>query len=84
MQAAVAEPPALVRQLTQPRSQRGVVGTPAQVADHAPVRGDDAARPPLAHLEALPEMRDRLTPGGGRHNFASSSFSPALSSIASA
>jgi hypothetical protein len=47
MQAAVAEPPALVRQFTQPRSQRGVVGTPAQVADHAPVRGDDAARPPL-------------------------------------
>ena len=43
------------------------------------------ARPPLAHLVLAPQMGDRLPPGGGRHHFfASRSFSPALSSIASA
>ena len=85
MQTAIAEAPALVGQFPQPRPERRVVRTPAPVADRAPVRGDDPARPPLAHLEALLEMLDRLPPGGGRHHFfASSSFSPALSSIASA
>ena len=69
MQPAIAEPPALLRQLAQPRPERGVVGPPAAIADRAPVRGDDAARPPLAHLEARLEMRDRLPPGGGRYHF---------------
>ena len=85
MQPAIAEPPAQIRQLPQPRPERGVVRPPAAIADRAPVRDDDAARPPLAHLEAGLETRDRLPPGGGRHHFfAKSSFSPALSSIASA
>jgi hypothetical protein len=69
MQAAIAEAPVQIGQLAQPRAQGGVVGTPAQVADRAPVRRNDAARPPLAHLEARLEMRDRLPPGGGRHHF---------------
>jgi hypothetical protein len=85
MQPAIAEPPAQIRQLSQSRAQGGVVGTPAAIADRTPVRGDDVARPPLAHFEARSQVRDRLLPGGGRHHFfASSSFSPALSSIASA
>jgi hypothetical protein len=85
MQAAVAEPPALVRKRPQPRPERGIIGTPGAVTDTAPVRRDDGARPPLAHLEARPQMRDGLPPGGGRHHFfARSSFSPALSSMASA
>ncbi len=85
MQPSVAEPPALLRQLAQPGAQGSVVGAPGAVADHAPVRRKEGARPPLAHLEARPQVRDRLPPGGGRHHFfASRSFSPALSSIASA
>jgi hypothetical protein len=85
VQAAVTEPSPLIGQLPQPPTQGSVVGTLGPVADRAPVRSNDGARPPLAHLEASSEMRDRFPPGGGRHHFfASSSFSPALSSIASA
>ncbi len=85
MQAAVAKPSPLIRQFPQPRPQGVVVRASGSIASRAPVRGDDAARPPLAHLEAPPQMRDRLPLRGGRHHFfATSSFSPALSSIASA
>ena len=69
MQPAIPEPPALIRQFPQPRAQGGIVGAFGSIADHAPVRGDNGARPPLAHLEANPEMRDRVPRGGGRHHF---------------
>ena len=84
-QSPVAEPTALGCQLAQARTHRGIVAASRAVSDARPVRADDRARPPLAHPQAVPEMRDRLAPGGRRyHFFASRSFSPALSSIASA
>jgi hypothetical protein len=43
MQPAVAEPPALIRQFPQPRTQSGVVGALRAIADRAPVRRNDGA-----------------------------------------
>ena len=50
MQAATAEPPTLIRQLAQPSAQGRVVGALRAIADRAPIRCNDGARPPLAHL----------------------------------
>lgn len=85
MQAAAAEPSPLIGQFPQPGAQTFVIGTSGAIADRAPVRGDHRARPPPAHPEARPEMRDGFPPGGGRHHFfVTRPFSPALSGIASA
>jgi hypothetical protein len=62
MQAPIAEPPTLVRQFAQPRPQSGIVRTPGSIAHGAPVRRNDGARPPLAHLEARPQMGDGFPP----------------------
>lgn len=55
-----------------------------KVMDTRPIRLDHAARPPLAHPQHPPKMRDRFSPARGRHHFFDrGSFSPALSSMAS-
>src|SRR5690606_6356596 len=85
MQTPVAEPAASPRQLLQPRPQGGRVGTTLPVAHRRPVGFDHTARPPLAHLMHLAQMRHGFPPGSGRHHFfEATSFSMALSSIASA
>src|SRR5215212_5917194 len=66
-------------------SRRDAARPPGPIADRPAVDPDRAARPPLAHLEPLPQMSDRLATRGGRQNFfASRSFSATLSSMASA
>ena len=69
IQAAIAEPAALIGQFPQSGPQAGVVGAPGAIADRAPVRRDHLARPPLAHPETLPEVRDGFPLRGGRHHF---------------
>jgi len=39
------------------------------LADHAAVRRDSSCTPPLAHLKALLQMRNRLPLRGGRHHY---------------
>ena len=68
VQPPIAEAPALPGQLAQPPAQRGIVAAPRPIPDAGPIRTDDAARPPLAHPEARPEMCDRFAPRGGRHH----------------
>src|SRR5687768_6810576 len=49
MRAAIAEPSGADPPAPATPPERGGVGTPAQIPDRAPVRGEEAARPPLAH-----------------------------------
>jgi hypothetical protein len=58
VQPPVAKTPTLPGQLAQPPAQRGVVAMSAATPNRRPIRPDHAARPPLAHPEADPEMRD--------------------------
>ncbi len=85
VQTPMAEPPALLRQLTQTRPQVAII-CPTRTIPHArAIRSDNRACPPLAHPQRCLEMRDRLSLRGGRHHFFDSrSFNPALSSIVSA
>ena len=79
VQATIAEAPALMRQRLHPLAQTPIVGPRRPVAHRHPADADHRARPPLAHLQRLPEKSDRLSPGGGRHHFfAISSFSAGI------
>ena len=85
MQAAIAEPPADGRQLAQPCTHGGIVRPAAAIADRGAIHPEHRTRPPLAHLEGTLQVSDGLSPRGGRHHFfEATSFSMALSSIASA
>jgi hypothetical protein len=42
----------------QPRARSSVIGALCSAANRAPIHGNDGARPPLAHLEARPELPD--------------------------
>jgi len=69
VQSPVAEPPALLRQLTQTRPQVAII-IPARTISHArAICSDDSTRPPLAHSQRRLEMRDRLPLRGGRYHF---------------
>src|SRR6185437_433849 len=85
IEAAVAEPPALVRQLPKSLAQ-SLVGRPARaIANARPIGLNDAAGPPLAHAVDRVEMLASLPADGGPyHFFDSRSFSATLSSMASA
>src|SRR6516165_3495012 len=55
------------------------------IADHLAIGDNEAAGPPLAHLQHATQMSDSISLGSGPyHFFARSSFSAALSSIDSA
>src|SRR3546814_19886745 len=61
------------------------ISTPGRVAHRRPVHAEDRTRPTLADAEQLPSMLDSLPLSGGPHQFfAATSFSTALSSMASA
>ena len=85
MQAPVTEPATVRRQLAQPLPQSGIVTPPVAIAHQRTFDAEDRARPPLAHPMRLARTGDRGPPSSGRHHFfAATSFSTALSSIASA
>ena len=85
MQPAIAEPAALMCQIAQLLSKHAIIIATRLITDHAPIRRNDPARPPLADIKQGLKMRDRFPLGGRRyHFFESRSFRPALSSIASA
>src|SRR3546814_5709640 len=68
-----------------PRPQVAIITTPGRVAHRRPVHAEDRTRPTLADAEQLPSMLDSLPLSGGPHQFfAATSFSTALSSMASA
>src|SRR3546814_20293221 len=68
-----------------PRPQVAIITTPGRVAHQRPVHAEDRTRPTLADAEQLPSMLDSLPLSGGPHQFfAATSFSTALSSLASA
>ena len=66
VQPPVSKTPTLLGQLAQPSAQTSVAVAPRPIPDAFPVRPDDAARPPLAHPKARPEVCDRFTPCSGR------------------
>src|ERR1700712_2366936 len=85
MQPAIAEPPALLRELAQLRPKIGIIIPLRSVAHALPISADNTTRPPLAHPQDRLETSDRLSLSSGRHQFfARRSFRPALSSIVSA
>ncbi|GAA3713814.1 hypothetical protein GCM10022268_23230 [Sphingomonas cynarae] len=49
MQTPIAEPPALLRQLTQTRPQVAIISSTRAIPHVRAVCPDDHARPPLAH-----------------------------------
>src|SRR3546814_19692083 len=68
-----------------PRPQVAIITTPGRVAHRRPVHAEDRTRPTLADAEQLPSMLDSLPLSGGPHQFfAATSFSTALSRMASA
>ena len=69
MQAAIAEPAALMRKFPQLLAQSTLITTMRLVTDHRPVRRAYPTRPPLAIVKQGLKMRDRFTLGGGRHHF---------------
>jgi len=85
VQPPITEATAQPSQISQSGSHRPVVRAQASVPHRAAVLADRIARPPLAHLEALAQVRRGLPSGSGRHHFLeATSFNIALSSIASA
>jgi hypothetical protein len=85
VQSAVAETASLAGQLAQTCPQILVALATRAVAHARPVGPDHGAGAPLAHPEPSLQPRDRLPLGGHAHHFfASRSFNPALSSMASA
>jgi hypothetical protein len=79
-QPSIAEPPALGRQRMPPFPQLRLRRAVGSIADRGPIRLDDGAGPPLAHLEHPPKMSDAFALGSGPyHFFATSSFGAALS-----
>ena len=78
VQAPIAKAPALMRPSpSSARAARPSSGRCEPVAHRHPAASRSSARPPLAHLQRLSEMSDRLSPGSGRHHFfPSSSFKP--------
>lgn len=85
MQTSVAETAPLPGQLPQALPQPCIARAERAVAYRRPVGPNHSARPPLAHLVALHQIRRGFSPGGGRHYFfVSRSLSTALSSFASA
>src|SRR5579871_6079723 len=81
----VAKAPANRRQLAQPRPNSRVIRASAAVSHRRPIGPECRTRPPLADLIRGTKVNDGLSPGGGRHHFFdATSFSIALSSIASA
>jgi hypothetical protein len=67
--SAIAEPPTLGRDLPDLRAQRRVVAAPADVADRRAIHGENGARPTLAHLVRLAQMRHRHPLRVGCHHF---------------
>ena len=67
MQATIAEPAPLLRQLTQLRSNLGIIIPLRPVAHALPISADHTTRPPLAHPQKCLETCDRLSLGSGRH-----------------
>src|SRR6185437_5995603 len=85
IEAAVAEPPALVRQVPKSLAQSLVRRPSRAIANARPIGANDAAGPPLAHAVDRVEMLASLPARGGPyHFFDSRSFSATLSSMASA
>lgn len=85
METPITEPPALPRQLPQPRSNLTVVRPPRPVAHRRTIRLQDRTRPPLAHPMGVTQVSDGLPHSCERHHFfAATSFNMALSSMASA
>lgn len=69
MQAAIAEPPTLLRQLTQPRPQVAIIGSTRAVSHTRAIRSNDSTRPLLVHPQRHLKMRDSFPLRGGRHHF---------------
>jgi hypothetical protein len=68
MQPAIAEPPALGRERTQPLPQIGII-RPRRAITHAlAIRPNNPARPPLAHPQAGLKMRNGFPHRGRRHH----------------
>jgi hypothetical protein len=85
VQASIAEPAMLSRQLFQAASEILVWRPRGAIAKGLSIGLDQATRPALAHLVGSRETSDSFALGGGRHHFFDSrSFSAAASSIASA
>ena len=85
VQASIAEPALLSRQLFQAASEILVWRPMGAIANGLSIGLYQATRPALAHLVGPHEMSDSFALGGGRHHFFDSrSFSAAASSIASA
>jgi hypothetical protein len=84
-QAAIAEATANRCKLAQPLPHSLITRSSGTIANRASIRAKCPTRPPFAHIETAAQMSDGLSPCGGRHHFfAATSFSMALSSIASA
>lgn len=58
VQPATVEPAALMRQIAQPLSKHAIIIATRLVADRAPVRCNDPARPPLAAIMKGLKMRE--------------------------
>ena len=81
----VAEATTFGRDLAKPRPQVAIITTPMRIAHRRPIHREDGAGPTLTDAEQLPSMLDSLPLSGGLHQFfAATSFSTALSSMASA
>src|SRR6185437_6184080 len=84
-ESAIAEPAPLVGEIAQTDAQPGIGWPTRAIADHLAIGRNDAAGPPLAHLQHATQMSHSLALGDGPyHFFDRSSFRAALSSIDSA
>jgi hypothetical protein len=82
VQSPIAETPS---HRGQTSADSPIIRPPQAVADRAAIGTDGSARPPLAHRIDIPQVSRGLSSGDGRHHFfEATSFSMALSSIASA
>ena len=85
MQASIAEAAALLGDRSHTLAKAGIVRPGRPVSHSHAAAADGFTRPPFAHLEEFPQMRDSFPLGRGRHHFfPKRSFKAALSSMASA
>jgi hypothetical protein len=85
MQAPIAETAAFMGNGLHALAKSGIV-RPSRLVSHGhAATADGFTRPPFAHPECVPEMRDSFPLARGRHHFfPKRSFNAALSSMASA
>ena len=81
----IAEPTTFKRDLAKTRPKVAIITTPGRVAHRRPINSKDGTGPTLADVEGPSNLLDGLALNGRPHQFfEATSFSTALSSIASA